>query len=219
MTVDLRLGDCLEILPTLADKSVDAVITDPPYGINYLPEWDKWDGSASDFSKIEGDDKPFDPLPFLKYRTVVLFGANYYSDKLPLGGWLVWDKRLDEKKDKMIGSPFELAWFVSENTSAKCKMVRVMHGGVINADSVYGNNEKRFHPTQKPIRVMTSIIEAFTKKGDTILDPFMGSGSTGVACVKLGRNFIGIEKEPKYYDIAARRIAEAQQQMVMEFTA
>jgi site-specific DNA-methyltransferase (adenine-specific) len=211
----LILGDCLEVLKTLPDKSVDAVITDPPYGINYIPAWKKWDGSVCNFKPVINDDKPFDPSPFMRFPTVVLFGANYYSDKLPVGGWICWDKRLDAKKDRMIGSSFELAWFTSKNTTAKTKMIRILHGGVVNADSVNGNNEKRIHPTQKPVAVMRDIVSAFTRLGDTVLDPFMGSGTTGVACVQTGRDFIGIEIDPGYFAIAERRIKEAQAQMTI----
>jgi len=206
-------GDCLEILPTLAAGSVDAVVTDPPYGIDYRPEWKKWSGAKSDFRKIINDDKKFDPSPFMGYPTVVLFGANYYANKLPIGGWICWDKRLDEKKDKMIGSSFELAWYLSKNTSSKTMMIRVLHGGVINADSKNGNNEKRYHPTQKPITVMKRIILKMTNPGDTILDPFMGSGTTGVACAQTGRNFIGIEIDETYFKIAEKRINKARQQL------
>ena len=199
-------GDCREILPHL--PKVDLVLTDPPYGIDYVPEWKKWNGDKSDFSPIINDNKPFDPSPFLKFPTVVLFGANYYSDRLPIGGWICWDKRLDEKKDRMFGSPFELAWFTSKNTAAKSKMIRVLHGGVINADSVNGNNEKRVHPTQKPIEVMKRIVLSFTHEGDTVFDPFMGSGTTLVAAKQLGRKAIGIEIEEKYCEIAVKRLSQ-----------
>ena len=84
-----------------------------------------------------------------------------------------------------------------------------MHGGVVNAD---GHNAKRVHPTQKPIRLMALIIKDFTSEGDTILDPFMGSGTTGVACVQTGRRFIGMELEPRYFDSAVKRITAAIEQ-------
>ena len=211
MSVDVKLylGDCLKILPTLLAGSVDAVVTDPPYGINYDPSFKKWNGSPSDYRKIIGDDEKFDPSPFLQFPTVILFGANYFSDRLPIGGWIVWDKRIKDQLDKMIGNPAELAWCNHTGIT----MIRVMHGGVVNADSIYGNNEKRFHPTQKPVKVIRRIIEKYTRQGDTILDPFMGSGTTGIACVQTGRNFIGIEIEPKYYGIAEKRIKEAQMQL------
>ena len=208
-------GDCLIEMKQIPDGSVDAVITDPPYGINYQPAWKKWDGSPSDYSPVIGDDVPFSPAPFLGFPTVVLFGANNFSDRLPLGGWLCWDKRLDAKKDKMFGSSFELAWYRSIHTKAKTKMIRVLHGGVINADSKYGNNEKRLHPTQKPVVLMERIIEAFTNEGDIVLDPFMGSGTTGVACVNLNRGFIGIEINEEYFEIAKKRIEDASAQMTM----
>jgi len=216
MIIDLRLGDCLEVMKDIPDKSIDAVITDPPYGINYQPSWKKWDGSPPDFNSVIGDNEQFDPTPFLYFRTVVLFGANYYANKLPIGSWICWDKRLDSRKDKMFGSPFELAWFKSDNTKRKALMIRVLHGGVINADSKYGNNEKRLHPTQKPVDVMKRVIIETTNEGDTILDPFMGSGTTGIACVQTGRNFIGIEIDPDYFAIAERRIHEAQMQPRLE---
>jgi len=206
-SVQLYRGDCLEILPHLG--GVDAVVTDPPYGINFLPSWKKWNGGDCDFRPVINDDKPFDPSFLMKFQTVVLFGANYYSNKLPVGGWMCWDKRLDEKKDRMIGSSFELAWFKSSNTTAKSKMIRVLHGGVVNADSVRGNNEKRVHPTQKPVKVMEKIIIPVTKLAETVLDPFMGSGTTGVACVRTGRKFIGIELDKGYFEIAKRRIEKA----------
>jgi len=210
-------GDCLEVMDKLiADGvKVDAVVTDPPYGIDYSPSWKKWNGDDSDFSPIIGDDTPFNPLPFLGFSNVVLFGANNFSSLLPEAGWIVWDKRLSKKKDKMFGYPFEMAWFKSINTNKKLIMVRVLHGGVINADSKYGNNEKRYHPTQKPVQVMKEIIELITIPHDTILDPFMGSGTTGVACMQLDRNFIGIEIDEEYYKIAEKRIETAAMQPVL----
>jgi len=170
-------------LGTLTDGyTVDALITDPPYGIAYKPNWNKWDGSPSDFEEVIGDDQVFDPSPFLSFSTVVMFGANYFSNRLPIGGWVCWDKRLDVSKDGMFGSPFELAWYRSINTTRKSVMIRVLHGGVVNADSTNGNNEKRLHPTQKPVEVMKQIMDVVTKPGNVILDPFAGSGATLLAC-------------------------------------
>ena len=183
----------------------DALITDPPYGIDYTPDWRKWDGSMSNFRKIQGDDRKFNPEMFLSYPTVVLFGAAYFSDLLPVGGWICWDKRLDEEKDLMVGSSFELAWFKSSATQRKSLMIRVLHGGVVNADSTIGNNEKRYHPTQKPVQVMAQIISSLTKKSDTILDPFIGSGSTILACEKIERTCIAFEIDPEYVKIAISR--------------
>lgn len=196
-------GDAYALLPTLG--WFDAIITDPPYGIDYKPNWNKWDGRKSDFNQITGDDQPFNPLPFLDAPTVLLFGANYYAHQLPIGGWLCWDKRTKEELDNMIGSPFELAWYRSVHTTRKTIMVRILHGGVVNADSIYGNNEKRHHATQKPVVLMGEIITQLTKPEEIVLDPFAGSGSTLLACEKHDRNCIAIEIDVDYVEIILQR--------------
>jgi site-specific DNA-methyltransferase (adenine-specific)/modification methylase len=108
----------------------------------------------------------------------------------------------------MLGSPFELAW--ANKTSGYDKIVRVLHGGVVNADG-----GARLHPTQKPVSVMRQAIQWAANDAATILDPFMGSGTTGVAAVQMGRKFIGIERDEGYFDIACRRIEQAQRQADM----
>lgn len=193
-------GDAYKI-----DTQADAIITDPPYGIDYKPDWNKWDGSKSDFNPIIGDKNKFNPAPFLNYKTVLLFGANYYSDLLPLGGWLCWDKRTKEELDDMFGSPFELAWYRSAVTTKKSIMIRLLHGGVVNADSVNGNNEKRYHATQKPIELMREIMELLVRKTDVILDPFAGSGTTMLACERLGIKSISIDIDPSNVEIILQR--------------
>ena len=208
-SVNLIQGDCLIEMKQIPAGSVDAVITDPPYGIQHVLNW-QMDNQYDRFPEME---QRFSPLPFLDYPTVVMFGANNFSDKLPLGGWLCWDKRLNKRADKMFGSPFELAWYKSQKTKAQVKMIRVLHGGAVNAD---GHGIKRVHPTQKPVLLMEEIVEMFTNRGDTILDPFMGSGTTGVACVNLRRKFIGIEINKKYFEMAQKRIEDASAQMTMD---
>jgi site-specific DNA-methyltransferase (adenine-specific) len=202
-------GDCLELMKSLPDGCVDAVITDPPYGIDYNPSsYKRWDGSASRFqSRIVGDDKPFDPSPWLRFPVVVLWGANNYAGELPRGAWYCWDKRCGLSGDKMFGAPFELAW----TNSGTYGIARILHGGVINADSQNGNNELRHHPTQKPVALMAWCIE---KAGnpETILDPYCGSGSTLIAAKKLGRHFLGFEISPEYCAIARKRTAAVEAQ-------
>lgn len=195
-------GDAYSLIDNL---QADALISDPPYGIDYQPDWNKWDGSKGDFKPIAGDDKPFNPLPFLNFPTVLLFGANYYSNQLPLGGWLCWDKRTKEELDAMFGAPFELAWYKSTATAKKSIMVRIQHGGVVNADSKNGNNDKRYHATQKPIVLMQEIIQQLTNTSDTILDPFAGSGTTLLACERLGRACIAVEIDPENVKIILNR--------------
>lgn len=187
------------------EQAADAVITDPPYGIDYDPSWKKADGSDSDFRKIAGDTQRFDPRPFLRYSTVLLFGANYYTEHLPIGGWLCWDKRTKDELDSMFGSPFELAWYRSVNTTRRAIMVRVLHGGVINADSEKGLGDRRNHPTQKPVMVFTEILNQLTKQGDTILEPFAGSGTTLIACERTNRSCIAYEIDMEYCEVILSR--------------
>ena len=200
----LALGDCRDILPTLG--KVDAVVTDPPYGINYktnLP-------GSQDFAVLQGDDGTLDLTDIMNLPCPVFsFGANNYPHQLPhRGRWFCWDKRtIDGSADAMMGSPFELAW--SNKTSGFDKIARVLHGGVVNAD---GHGLRREHPTQKPIAVMKAAITWAAPDAVTILDPFMGSGTTGVAAVQMGRKFIGIERDEKYFQIACKRIEDAQRQ-------
>jgi site-specific DNA-methyltransferase (adenine-specific) len=206
----LYLGDCLEILPTL--EKVDAVITDPPYGIawvhsgiGYLKNG-KLLGTKHGGERVTGDNKPFDPTPFIPLAPYLLFwGANNFADKLPPStGWRVWDKGI---APGLSFSDFEMAWSSAET---KAVMWRQQWCG-FNRE---GERDPREHPTQKPVGIMTKCLEMFPK-AETILDPFMGSGTTGVACMNLGRSFIGIEIEPKYFDIACERIENAQRQQRM----
>jgi len=155
---------------------------------------------------ISGDEEPFDPKPFLEIAPVtVLFGANHYADKLPPASkWLVWDKRKGFTRNDFADC--ELAW---TNKGGVARLINHYWNGMMR-DSERGI--PRVHPTQKPIAVMEWVLREVTEDGQVILDPFMGSGTTGVAAVKLGRKFIGIEIEPKYFDIACRRISDALKQ-------
>jgi DNA modification methylase len=200
-TATLHLGDCLEYMRTMQDKSVDAVITDPPYGIA-----DVWKGGASHGwgvaslatqKRNEWDVKP-DKAVFQEIlriaEKVVIWGGNYFE--LPTSrGWLVWSK----PERNFTLSEAELAW-----TNIPMP-VRVFDFRRSDPD--------REHPTQKPVEVMKfSLEKAKLTEGATVFDPFMGSGTTGVACVQTGRNFIGCEIDPAYFAIAERRIRDAQAQ-------
>jgi site-specific DNA-methyltransferase (adenine-specific) len=197
--VTLYLGDCREILPTLG--KVDAVVTDPPYGIAYKAR----QPNAINYGTIRGDEHAFDPADYrFNASEVIIWGGNNFANRMPPGGWIVWDKRCNENADRMMGVPVELAWC---SKPTLLKIIRLQHGGVVNDDARNRvvQNEARYHPTQKPVRLMIGCIR-FLSNPLTILDPFMGSGTTGLAAVRLSRKFIGIEIEPKYYDIARRRI-------------
>jgi site-specific DNA-methyltransferase (adenine-specific)/modification methylase len=192
-------GDCLEVLKSIPDGAIDCVVTDPPYGIGFCGS----NASTLIWTGFFGDDGMLDIRFILSMPIPVLaFGANCYPHQLPhRGRWLCWDKRtIDGACDAMLGSPFELAW--CNKTSGFDKMVRVLHGGVVNADG-----GRRVHPTQKPISVMRAAIDWACPNARTVLDPFCGSGTTGVAAIRTGRRFIGIEIDPHYCEIARKRIA------------
>ena len=187
-------GDCREILPTL-DVKVDLVLTDPPYGIG----WEGSNASTRTWGKIEGDSFVMDLSFILSMPCLVIsFGANCYPEQLPhRGRWICWDKRVDPRADKMLGSAFELAWV--NKLSGFDKMYRVMHGGVVNSDI-----GRRQHPTQKPTSLFKMILIDYPDC-QNVIDPFLGSGTTALACKSLSRNCIGIEIEEKYCEIAAKR--------------
>ena len=201
----LHLGDCLEYMKTMPARSVDAVITDPPYGIN-AEKGTSGFGESKDTVRHYDDKwiKPgkeiFDQI-LTKSQSIFVFGGNYFTDSLPQSdAWLVWDKTGNIKFQNPF-SDCELVWTTLTRKTVK-KYTYILQGFI-------GAEKKRFHPTQKPVAIMKMLIEDFTKKGDTIFDPFMGSGTTGVAAVQLGRNFIGCEIDPKYFAIAEKRIHEA----------
>ena len=205
----LYRGDCMDVLPTL--PKVDAVITDPPYGIGMCKSQNNKNGkygkqNGEQHESLDWDaaipDKPVFDLLIECAQFQVFWGANYYSQHLTNErGWIVWDKLNDGFYSTSDG---ELAW---TNIGQRLKFFRRSHGldkGFMVKDG-YGN----VHPTQKPVPLMAFCIEN-CPKAETILDPFMGSGTTGVAAVQMGRQFIGIEREPKYFDIACKRIEDAQ---------
>jgi site-specific DNA-methyltransferase (adenine-specific)/modification methylase len=209
----LYLGDCREILPSLG--KVDAVVTDPPYGIGEAAgkAITRTSGLASrsrdasrykrDYGVSNWDDTTKDEelqaaLSLAKWA--VVFGGNYY-DLPPSSCWLVWDK-LNGDTDF---ADCELAW---TNLPKAVRRIRFLWNGCMRRE----RDIARVHPTQKPVDVMKWCIEHIPAPNRTILDPFMGSGTTLVAAVQLGRSGIGIEREEKYFDAACRRIEEAYKQ-------
>ena len=199
----LYLGDCREILPHL--PKVDACITDPPYGLGIDGQKysERKDGSQlrKGHEKLGWDsaipDSPLMALVLAAGAQQIVWGGNYFSDDLPSSrGWLVWFKG----QTGLTMSDGELAW-----TSLQIPL------RVKNLHRTHLWQESPEHPTQKPTELMEWCL-SFVPNAKTIIDPFMGSGTTGVACMNLGRSFIGIEREPKYFDIACRRIEDAQRQ-------
>jgi site-specific DNA-methyltransferase (adenine-specific) len=202
----LYLGDCMEVLPTLG--RVDAVVCDPPYGIAHKSgggTGGKWDFVRHQGVTIQNDAAPFDPAHLIALGVpMVAWGANFYSDKMPGGGWLVWDKRPGIEDMKFNRSDAELAYI---STTKTVKTFRHLWHGLCRATEV----GQHLHPTQKPVALMHWCIEQIGK-AETILDPYMGAGATGVAAIQMGRKFIGCEIEQAYFDIACERISRAQAQ-------
>lgn len=187
----LLLGDCLEILPTLG--KVDAIVTDPPYGIGFAAQPTKWQRRAGKEAR-DWDDTVVERLPELLALGSIqaVWGGNYYSLP-PSRGWMSWFK--PDAPPSMAS--VELCW---TNLDRNARQISYSIGAT--------NPERVGHPTQKPLAVMRWQLEQLPD-ASTILDPFMGSGTTGVACVKLGRRFIGIEIDEGYFEIACERIRKA----------
>jgi len=203
-------GDCRDVLPVL--PKVDACVTDPPYGIGADSSMAKSSGfqgggmlaAKSHYEVTDWDNKPIDAallaLVRQSARWQIIFGGNYY-DCPPAKCWLVWDKLNGDNNF----ADCELAW---TNLPKAVRRINFLWNGCMRA-----NGETRGdHPTQKPIGVMKWAIGHLPATGSTTLDPFMGSGTTGVAAVQMGRDFIGIEREESYFEIACRRIEQAQRQ-------
>lgn len=206
-TVQLYQGDCMDILPTLVDGSVDAIVADPPYGISYDSSHAKYRNGRK-YREADWDTRPVDLGPIIAMNLpTVLWGGNCFSDQLPASPcWLAWVKT-SRNGAKIRQNDMELAW---TNCVRRGQVFRHLWIGAYR-DSESG--VQNVHPTQKPMAVMRWCMKAAKiPVGATILDPFMGSGTTGVACVQTGRNFIGIEIDPDYFKIAERRIEEAQAQ-------
>src|SRR5574342_1074954 len=199
----LILGDCREVLPTLG--KVDAVVTDPPYGIGFVNNKKHVGGGWRKRADTEWDQLRVGSDVFERLRNLadamVVWGGNYYTDVLPpTMQWLIWDKC----NDGFSLSDFEMAW---SSQPKAARMLRYARGNE-NGFAPRGADWPNAHPTQKPIGVMKWTLEQVSG-AQTMLEPFMGSGTTGVACVKLGRRFIGIEIDEGYFDIACRRIEQA----------
>jgi len=206
-------GDCLEVMKEIPDKSINLVLTDPPYGIKESNEKNRTRArlaKTTDFGHYDWDKQKVKKEYFEEIRRVsknqVIFGGNYYASILGDSScWLVWDK--DNGKNDFADC--ELAWTSFKTAVRKFKW---RWKGMLQEDMK--NKEKRVHPTQKPLPLFKWILEKYSQPNDVILDPFLGSGTTAVACLELNRHFIGIELSSEYCEIAKKRIREIQPQLV-----
>ena len=198
----LYLGDCLPIMRGL--PNVDAVLTDPPYGAGYAAKSVRGNHESKQWDNQRPCSKTFEEILKIAPHQII-WGGNYFADLLPPKmRWLAWDK---VQRDFSLAD-FELAW----TSQDKCARAFTYSRGAASQDG------PKQHPTRKPVELMRWCL-GFLKGSHTILDPFMGSGTTGVACVKEGRAFIGIEIDEGYFDIACRRIQDAVDRPDMFVTA
>lgn len=202
----------------MAGKIADCLLTDPPYGIGLDTDWSGIDGSKKSmgvakkikgkkYAPVIGDDVDFDPAPLFalwpKWREAFLFGGDYYAERIPKrceGSWLVWDKRKSSQADG-FGSEFELIWSKKKH---KRRVLRHEWFGFLRESE---RGQPRVHPTQKPIVLIEDIISQWCKH-QNIADPYVGSGTTIIACEKLKRKCYAMEIDPGYCDVAVHRWEE-----------
>lgn len=202
----IELGDCLELMKELPDKSVDLIVTDPPYG-KKADKGTNGFGSAKNRKYKGGWDSKipekavFDEM-FRVAKNVIIFGGNYFSHELPPSNcWIFWDK----KGDIAFQNPFADGELIYTTFTKPVKKIVFRQQGFIT-----DSKDKRYHPTQKPSELVQMLIERFSNEGDIILDPFLGSGTTAVAAINTGRHYIGFELDPGYFDIACERLDAAE---------
>lgn len=202
-------ADCIELLDLIV---ADALISDPPYGINlhkmsstYRSRFVKADNEYL----VHGDDKPFNPTPWLGYEKVILWGGNHYCSRLPDSrNWIIWDKREGTTSDNQADC--EMAW---TNLPGPARLYSQLWRGMCRRGEENMSLQSRVHPTQKPVALMMWCIEQCKlEPGSVIADPYMGSGTTGISAVRLGHKFIGVEYEQRHFDTACKRIEQEQVQ-------
>ncbi len=213
--VTIYHGDCLEWLESW-QLGIGLVLTDPPYGINYDSrhnsswhqrgsKWmrkDRWRRPVN-FPGIIGDDKPFDPSPWLPFGRCGFFGGNYCADNLPPSRcWVVWDKNCDKTPSKQADC--EMVW---TNFGKPARVYRHLWRGIIREGEENISREPKQHPHQKPLALLRFLIE-YSETTGLVLDPFAGSGSTLIAAKQLNRPSIGIEIDERYCEIAASRLTQ-----------
>ena len=215
--------DCLDLMREMERGGViaDWLIADPPYGIGIekmsftngitkigqtglakrgeYQNMGKWDSQRIG--------KEYFDLMFKVSKNQIIFGGNYYTDILPpTKSWIVWDKRCDDKY-RCDFADCELAWC----SKGVARVFHYLYNGMIQGDMK--NKDERFHPTQKPTQIICQLLNYYTQENDLILDPFMGSFTTAVACHKLKRNFIGAELDKEYFDLGYKRLHNVQSQL------
>lgn len=206
----VHCADCLDILRQLPDKSIDLILTDPPYGLGIdgqkeskskNPKHNRKGHEKKDWDSCIPDVEIFREMQRVS-KNMIVWGANYFNEYLEQGhkGWIIWDKG----QDGLTMSDCEIAY---TNFDVPTRIVRMNRVELLK--------DKTIHPTQKPLKLFEWVLARYSKKGDIVLDCFSGSGTTAVACHNLGRKFICIEKDPDYAKASQARVSEAQKELFM----
>jgi len=214
-----KLGECRLICGDCTDRAVvervmggekaDMVYADPPYGMNLDTDFEERSKrsnkvNGNNYPKVIGDNNAFDMKRVFdsEIKEQFWWGADYYHKELPdCGSWFVWDKRC-EKIDNAPGNMFELCW---SHVHHRCEIIRILWSG-LTAKEI---NESRYHPTQKPIELAVHFIGRYSVENAIIYDPFLGSGTTIIACERLGRKCCAIEISPAYVAVSIQRWVDA----------
>jgi len=206
--------DSDQVAKLMYGEKADMVFTDPPYGMSLDTDYTKMPIAPNGakplkHNKIKGDNDDFRPelidtifACFNYCKEIFIWGADYFAELLPNkndGSWMVWDKRVDEKFDKMIGSAFELCWSKQKHQRKIARINNTLFSGEKDA-------QNKVHPTQKPIKLATFFFENWGNKNDLVADLFLGSGSTMVAAHQLNRKCYGMELDPKYCQVIIDRM-------------
>jgi DNA modification methylase len=219
--IELHNGDCLDILRHIPDSTIDAIITDPPYGMDYQSSWRI---GAQRKRKIANDKRPFIWWMNEAYRILGDDTAIYcftdwcnseaFRTALELAGFVVrsqgiWDRGAHGMGDlrSQLAPQHDVIWFA---TKGKFKFPGSRPKSIFRSMRIDGS--VMVHPNEKPVDLMGQLITSITTPGQTVLDPFMGAGSTGVAALELNRQFVGVEMDTTYFEIASKRISDAQKQ-------
>ena len=212
--------DCLDLMREMERQGIvaDWLIADPPYGINFDNIYEsrggtqaKTEKTAKRFYKAKNWDKvkiskDYFDLMFKVSKNQIIFGGNYYTDILPpTKSWIIWNKRKPDIHNDYADC--EMAWC----STGQARIFHYEYMGMIQGDMK--NKDERFHATQKPTQIICQLLNYYTKEGDLILDPFMGSFTTAVACHKLKRRFIGAELDEEYYRLGSERLKAEQNQI------
>jgi len=220
----LICGDCTDaavVARVMGGEKADVVFTDPPYGMGLdtsmsarQTEKDGWISHPKNYDRVIGDNEDFSPKlitsifeNFGYCKEIFVFGADYFSELIPKrneGSWIVWDKRAGIEDMKWSTSEFELCW---SKTKHQRKIARVTWSGILGTEQEHDHSSGRKHPTQKPTKLAVWFLEQWSKDGAVIVDPFLGSGTTLIACERLHRRGRGIEISPKYVAVALERWA------------